>query len=268
MRQIFRNKTKENQPCPTPVLMYLSIGYLYHSSVSPWYERIQELSEGANKWYDEFHAAVIYGMYPELKDASQYLKQSLKEYIKNNKDTLERSRNKIIDVIRQRKTKKALQQIEQEVIQKFNLQNSYDIYNLSEEQIKRINKNIKQASNDHIEESLSQCSQVLQVLGRALKPEMSKTAVSAVHFADEIKDIEGYISGKYHITDFSSHKEVVNQILEMRDKGILDEKFNIKDFSKFNASKLVENFAYHGKYYDLRDKISPPQQKAVKSITD
>lgn len=52
--------------------------------------------------------------------------------------------------------------------------------------------------------------------------------------------------------------EIAKQIFEMQEKGLLDEKFNIKDFTTFKTSKLAKEFPYQGKVYDLADKIKLP----------
>lgn len=254
-------KNSENSQCPSPVLFTLAINYVYHSSVDPWYAQIKELSGGATFHNGEFHSAVIFGMFPELKEASQYYRQNVDKYIKENKPTL--SKIKIIRDIQKRKFYSGIKKIEMDTIKKYNLPMYYDIYNLSEEQRARIKANLISEENHLANKALALCSPVLQVLGQSLKSDVIHSPSDSDVFAQSMKDIQKRLDdGKENYQDrySSEENEIVKQIFKMQDMGILDKEFNIKNFSKFKTSYLVCNFPYKDKVYNLEKKIGLSNQ--------
>ena len=270
-----KNKIKgdnQQKPCPTPVLLYIAAEWNYHSSVEPWYGHIKELTGGVDKNSPEFHSAVICGMYPQIKPASVYFVEKAEKYLKENKPSVEEWHKKST----KRKIKEGLQKIELETMHKFGLLQTYDIYNLSEEQRKNIKTNLLQTENNLINQTINKCSPVIQILARALKNDILN--VSEHHplaFANSMKLIQNRLGAgkdnnlKPNYTDYTfpqERYEITKQIFEMQDNGILDEKFNIKDFPKFKSSKLVCKFPYRGKFYNLENKITISQQNTVSSI--
>lgn len=89
---------KNEKACPTPVLLYLAAQWNYHSSVSPWYEHIKELTGGVDKNSLEFQAAVITGMYPEIEPASKYFAQVCSKFLKENRtDDFMKQENQVME---------------------------------------------------------------------------------------------------------------------------------------------------------------------------
>ena len=254
------------KPCPTPVLLYLAAEWNYHSDVEPWYKHIKELTGGVSKDAPYFHAAVICGMYPQLKPASVYFVEKAGDYLKKNRPSPEEWRKKSV----RKKVINELKQIEQETIRQFGLLQSYDIYNLSEEQRKNIKTSLLQTENNLINQTIEKCSPVIQTLARALKGDIINDAGHhPLAFATSMEWLQSRLDdGKEHnlkpnYTDYSfpqDRYEIAKQIFEMQDAGIIDEKFNIKDFSKFKSSKLVREFPYLGKIYNIEKKIEFPNQ--------
>jgi len=247
--------TTENQACPTPVLLHLAIGYRYHSEVNPWYDRIQELSGGATFWYYKFQAAVIYGMYPELKEACEDFKQSIDAYVKSH--PLKKIGISLIDKANKRKQIQGWKQVEKEIMKKHNLPDSYDIYNLSDEQKNNIKTNLIREANNYIIRELDGCSPTVQLLAQALKDDVVTSPGSSTIFAEQMKTLQKRLEGKDNYSySFPEVEDIAKQIFEMRDKGVLDEKFNIMDLSAFRTSNIAKTFPYKGKTYNLENKIN------------
>lgn len=259
-----RNKIKgdnKQKPCPTPVLIYIAAKWNYHSDIEPWYGHIKELTGGVDKNSMEFHSAVIFGMYPRLKPASAYFVEKAGEYLKENKPSVEEWRKKST----KRKIKEELQKIELDTMRKFGLSQTYDIYNLSEEQKDNIRHNLNLTENKLIESTLKKCSPIIQTLAYAVKNDaISIDGHHPLAFATSMKLLQDKLNlgkeknQKPNYTDYTfpqERYEIAKQIFEMQDNGILDDKFNIIDFHSFCASKLVKEFPYRGKVYNLADKI-------------
>lgn len=256
------------KPCPTPVLLYIAAKWNYHSEVEPWYGYIKKLTGGVDKNSLEFHSAVIYGMYPQLKQASLYFVEKAGKYLQENRPNDEEWRKKSV----KRKVIDELKKIEQETLLKFGLSQTYDIYNLSEEQKDNIKHNLIQTENHLINKTLSNCSPVIQILASAVRN--NAVAIGGHHplaFATSMEWMQNTLDrGKeknqkpnYSNYTFPQERyEITKQIFEMQDDGILDEKFNIKDYTAFCKSRLVREFPYRGKIYDLSDQVKLPNQNS------
>jgi len=248
-------ESEKNQPCPTSVLLYLAVAYRYHSAVDPWYDRIQELSGGATFWHWQFQAAVIYGMFPELKEACQDFKQSIDAYAKSH--PFKKCGISLIDKARKRQYIQGQEEVEKDIIKKYNLPDSLDIYNLSDEQKKNIETNLIKESSNHINRELAECSPVVQLLAQALKDDVVTNPGSSTVFAEKMRTLQKRLNGQdNYLYSFPELEDVTKQIFEMRDNGILDERCNIMDFSAFRTSSLAKAFPYEGKTYNLESKIN------------
>lgn len=146
---------------------------------------------------------------------------------------------------------------------------SYDIYNISEEQRKNIKTNLLKTENKLIDATLNKCSQVVQLLAQALRDDaLGEREHHPLAFASTIKwlqyklDLGKDKNQKPEHNDYSFSQqqyEIANQIFAMQEEGVLDKKFNVKNFEAFKNSKLVKEFFYQGKIYNLENKINISQ---------
>ena len=248
---------KNEMACPTPVLLYLAAQWNYHSSVSPWYEHIKELTGGVNKNSLEFHAAVITGMYPEIESASKYFAQVGSKFVKENRtDDVYEARKSSYG----KKIKKGLQQIEKDVIMRFGLKATYDIYNLSDEQKNKIKDNLRKTTNKNIDETLSECLPVVQIIAQELRKNVQLEGEHPLAFSDMMKYLDYALKrGADKNTppernDYTFPQErynIAKQIFDMQKTGIISDNFQVKKWNEFISSDLIQNFPYRGEKYNL-----------------
>lgn len=157
-------------------------------------------------------------------------------------------------------------QVEKDIIKKHSLQDSYDVYNLSDKQKNNIRINLIREANNYINCELAECFPVVQSLAQALKDYVVTDPGSSTIFAEKMNTLQKRLDGKdNYLYSFPELENVAKQIFEMRDNDILDEKFNINDFSAFKESNLIKAFSYIGKIYNLENKINPPKEIGAKT---
>ncbi|MBP5399550.1 MAG: hypothetical protein J6Y53_03950 [Alphaproteobacteria bacterium] len=127
IERIKEQQIKNN--CPTAVLFYIVTGRMAPMSVDPWYGQIKKLTGNADRNLVEFHQALIYGMYPELKEACHYFNVSVKKRLEKG----------------EKLSAQSLAQIENDTIGKYNLPKSYFIGHVDAQQQKRVDANMKSA---------------------------------------------------------------------------------------------------------------------------
>lgn len=81
-------------PCPTPILLYIAAKWNYHSDVEPWYGYIKEQAGNVDKNSPEFHSAVVCGMLPQLQQAAAGFVKKAEEYLQQNRPSAEEWRKK------------------------------------------------------------------------------------------------------------------------------------------------------------------------------
>ena len=248
---------KKETACPTPVLLYLAAQWNYHSSVSPWYEHIKNLTGGADKNSLEFHAAAVTGMYPEIEPASKYFCQAASKFLKENRtdDVYEARKSSY-----KKKIKKGIQQLEKDVITRFGLKATYDIYNLSDEQKNNIKDNLRKTITKNIDETLNKCLPVVQIIAQELRKNVQFEEHHPLEFSGMMQCLDGTLKRgadkntlpqQDNYTFPLERHNIAKQIFEMQNAGVLPDDFQVKKWNEFVNSDLMQNFPYRGKNYNL-----------------
>lgn len=259
-------KVKNKAPCPTPVLLFLAGGMVYPGRVDPWYSHIKEGElRGAPSYATEFFNAVICGMHPELEKATETLCNRLKEYQKENSHLYEDSRSQK----NRRKNVKAYLQMTDNVMREFGLKEAYQVFEMTPEQRAQVNDKLKVAGIHYTDEILGECQPVIQLLGKAIQPEYMGSLESMLGFVQDMNSLDRRIKMDKDIYMKRSQngyfnepkiKGLVEQIWDLREKGILDDKFRVRYryWQQFVKSDLVQKFTYDGKEFCLEGKLIEP----------
>lgn len=248
LRGKLRQKAHDDEnPCPTEILFYIANSRQAFREVNPWYNQIKQLAEGANRHNKEHHAAIIYGLYPELEAACKYFNEEIKSYFEHNKIC----------------TQEDAQKIENNTIKKFGLKPKYSLINPTEEQKKRISINQEKASNQEFNKNMQATSSIVKILGYGLKDNVSDIEklthdmfllnVTLKNGPDWLKDNAG------GFPEFAELFDTAGKIFDLQKQGAIAENFEITDFNKVKQSSLVTDIHYNGKSLDISNKIRPPQ---------
>lgn len=244
MRNLINGKKEDK--CPTAVLFYIANSRQCPDtySVEPWYSKIKSLSGNATKYYGDFHKAVIFGMYPELEDACKYFEKSINSAIKSDPKL----------------STKVMKKIEQDTIKNFNLPNQYSINTPTDAQQKQIDIQIAKIYSNFVDTEINSYNPATQALAKSLKHSQPKNVQS-----------QSELLGHFHLLDMlSQNEEVFNrikskypadvvhnteQLYSLKHQGVVDDKYNIKDYKKFKQSSLVQNFVYEKQTYNLEKNL-------------
>ena len=244
IRKQQEQRAKDN--CPTAVLFYIATGMRSPRPVNPWYDTIKELSGGANFHFRYFHRAVIFGMYPELRDACNYFDVSMKQAIQK--------KEKLSD--------DDVAKIENDTINKYDLAGSYFIAQSTEEQQKRINVNLISAMNRYVNTEIKQYAPAVQVLAQALKTTLPENEnighdfVNYFEFVDIcIRDENRFLKNKS--IPSKDVTETAEKLFDLQHQGVLDKDFKITDYVAFKESSLVKTLSYKGKEYNVSQSLMP-----------
>lgn len=247
IREQQKQKIKDN--CPTSVLFYIATGRQCPRSVNLWYDKIKELSGNANHHFKDFHRAVIFGMYPELRDACNYF-------------------NDLAVQAAERKVKLSdaeITKIENDTINKYNLAESYFIAEVTAEQQKRIDANLISAMDKYVNTEIKQYAPVVQVMAQALKNTLPKNEPVEHDFVNYFQLVDTCIRNEERFIRNKSIapknvSETAEQLFDMQHKGVLDEDFKINDYKTFKESPLLKNLSYKGKEYSVSHNLMPQSE--------
>lgn len=185
---------------------------------------------------EHYRLDYINGMFPELKDALQYYTGLIYPEGKEKKvhpDEVQIS-------------------LAHKTMQRYNLKPSYDLFATpNAEQMERINK----AFFPKIKKDLKEYPEVFKKITAAFGI-TSHDSIAAFHLVGTFdtavavasKEIEKERALKF--TDLPG-VPLGLEILELRERGILDDELKIKDAEAFASSKLITQFKFRDKTYDL-----------------
>lgn len=150
IKRVKEQQIKNN--CPTSVLFYIATGRIAPMSVDPWYGQIKKLSGNADKNLPEFHKALIFGMYPELKEACNHFDVTVRKHLEKG----------------EKLSAEILKEIEDNTVNKYNLPKSYFIGFIDAEQQKRVDANMKAAlddmkTNEGLQKNIKTTGEVLKI---------------------------------------------------------------------------------------------------------
>lgn len=247
LREKLKQKQQEDEnPCPTGILFYLASGRQAFKEVNPWYNQLKEQAGGANRHYSEHHEAIIYGMYPELEEASEYFNKEIEAYIENHETC----------------TEEDAQKIENNTIKKFNLKPTYSLINPTEEQKKRIAINQEKATNIEFGKNMDYKTPIVKMLGYGLKDNVDDIEkLTKNMFLLDVTLKRGPEWVKENAQQFSRYDELfemAEKIFDLQKQGAISENFSVNDFQKVKQSSLVLDMHYEGKSLNLADNVRNP----------
>ncbi len=241
-----RHKQNSKNSCPTAILLYIATERQCPKPVDPWYSQIKKLSRNANRHYADFHRAVIFGMYPELKGACDFFNASLNNALKSNEKLSDEN----------------LLQIEKNTIKKYNLPESYFIGSANKDQQQRIDVNLASAMNKYVNASIKELYPAVQVIAHALKDTLSANKTLEYDFVKHMKFVDMCL---HYEENFYKNKSIppqeishtVEQLFDMKKKGLLDKDFQILDYEAFKESPLLKSLPYQGKKHNIVANLMP-----------
>lgn len=251
---------RAKMPCPLHTLFCI-VNQINTDGIEPWYGQIKKLADGANKWASGMHEAVIFGMYPELEEASKehYRKfEIIYNEFENNPD---KDKKRLLE---------SLKELSFQIGEKYGLnKNRYFFNEMTEEQAKRVQKRkdveIKNMCNESAEAKVDSIHIIMQALCKKLSPEDCKklmhdfTVADKTLKGDEVNDLKKVeFCRKSFPEAYSIYEQVKNnlKIAEIKDcYQIID----AKNYARF--IQTLGNFKYNGKEYNLLDVVKPITQK-------
>ena len=116
-------------PCPLHTIFCI-INHIQTDCVEPWYGQIKELADGVDKWASGMHNTVIFGMYPELEEASKEFYRKYKDIYNEFNNNPHQDREILSD---------SLKKLSIQIGEQYGLnENRYLFNEMTEEQAKRV----------------------------------------------------------------------------------------------------------------------------------
>ena len=230
-------------------------------SVEPWYGQIKQLADGADKWASGMHKAVIFGMYPELEEASKEFYRKYKDICNEFKNNPHQDREILSD---------SLKKCSFKIGEQYGLNKNRYLFNeMSEEQTKRVMQRkdieIKNMYNESAEAMIDPLHIVMQGLCEKLTPEDCNGLSSNFHFVEAFfecekeNNLERMAIGQENFPESYSIYKQIKKSLEIA--GIKD-CYQIIDYKNYKQfAQTLGNFKYKGKDYNLLDVVRPITQK-------
>jgi hypothetical protein len=251
---------RAKMPCPLYTLFCI-MNKISTNQVEPWYEQIKTLADGADKYTNGMHRAVILGMYPELEEAS-------KEFTRRFMDIYtEHENNPHKDY---KHLEESLKKLSAQIGEEYNLnKNRYFFNEVTEEQAKRVQKlkdiEIKKICHEFAEVLVDPLHIIMQGLTKKLDPKDCYELMDDFHNAqttlkhdknNNIENIE-YCRQEYPGA-YLIYKQVKNclKVAEIDDYSQI---IDAKNYEKF--VQTLGSFEYKGKKYNLLDAVRPITQK-------
>ena len=238
--------------CPANILLYIASGRQCNDSVDPWYGQIKQLTDGASRYHSYIHMALVCTLYPEMEKAVEMFGEKIEQYA--GKEPI---------------GEKEFKRIEDEVIKKCGLKQSYNFSNitLTDEQKEHVDSLAEKFSLAKVRKKTKNATEVIQVISEALV----KSGEPPFLVAEGMNNLDQALRSTYddnvevpNLSDVNFRKKFV-KLSEMQEQGILGEKFEVLDFEKFKSSDLVKKFPLYSRTYDLSDKVSKPESANIKS---
>lgn len=254
------DEVRAKRPCPLDTLFCI-INQIQTDCVEPWYGQIKELADGADKWASEMHKAVIFGMYPELEEAS-------KEHLRRYRDIHKKFKNN------PHKDKKhlseSLKKLSFQIGEEYDLNKNRYLFNeMTEEQAKRVEKRkdieITNMCNDFAEAMSDPLHIVMQGLCqkldsndcKKLMEDFDNVQITFEHDKNnDLKSIE--FCREEYPEAYSIYKQIKNS-LETAEIKDCHQTIDAKNYARFVQS--LGRFKYNGKEYNLIDVVRPITQK-------
>ena len=254
------DEIRAKMPCPLHT-MFCIINQIQTDCVEPWYGQIKQLADGADKWASGMHKAVIFGMYPELEQASKEFYRKYKDIYNEFKNNPHNDRENLSD---------SLKKLSFQIGEQYGLnENRYLFNEMSEEQTKRVMQRkdieIKNMCNESAEAMIDPLHIVMQGLCEKLTPEdcdelMNDFYIAAAAFkCAKANDHERMELCKKSFPDAYSIYEQVKKSLEVAKIKDCYQIIDHKNYKQF--AQTLGNFKYKGKEYNLLDVVRPITQK-------
>ena len=247
-------------PCPLHTIFCI-INQIQTDCVDPWYGQIKNLADGADKWASGMHKAVIFGMYPELEDASKEWFHKYDDLYNEFKNNPHNDKDNLTD---------SLKKLSLQIGEQYGLnENKYLFNEMTEEQTKRVMQRkdieIKNMCNESAEAMIDPLHIVMQGLCEKLTSEDCNGLSSNFHLVEAFfecekeNNLERMAIGQENFPESYSIYKQIKKSLEIA--GIKDcyQVIDNKNYKQF--AQTLESFKYKGKDYNLLDVVRPITQK-------
>ncbi len=254
---------RAKMPCPLHTIFCI-INQIQTDCIEPWYEQIKQLADGANKWAPEMHKAVIFGMYPELEEASKEFYRKCKDIYNELKNNPHQDGEILSDYLKKCSFK---------IGEQYGLNKNRYLFNeMSEEQTKRFMQRkdieIKNMCKKQAEAMIDPLHIVMQGLCEKVTPKDCEKLISDFAIAEVVftcakaNNYERIELRKKSIPDAYSIYEQVKKSLEVANIKDCYQIIDHKNYKQF--AQTLGNFKYNGKEYNLLDVVRPITQKRDK----
>lgn len=198
----------------------------------------------------------IAGMYPELENALKDYKKQIQEKAREARARREREGLANTPLFF---SDKELAEISSAVIKKYNLKDRYDFSSPpTKEQQERINHRLLPKQKRELKKIYTP---TIFHIGMALAEKCKDSRLIHKFMYMVRGSTEAIATGEIDKKTALEHMNIEGvplglDLLELREKGILDKDLNIKDMDKFMHSKVMTAFKFEGKTYNLSEKTS------------
>lgn len=251
---------RAKKPCPLDILFRI-INQIQTDCVEPWYGQIKKLADGADKWASGMHKAVVFGMYPELEDASKEYHRRYKDIYKEFENNPHNNTEHFLE---------SLQKLSLQIGEEYDLNKNRYVFNeMNEEQAKRVQKRkdieIKNMCNEFAEAMPDPLHIVMQGLSKKLDSRDCKKLMEDFMYVplifkfDKENNSKRIELSRKKIPEAYLIYEQVKNCLEAAEIKDCDQTIDAKDYKRF--IQTLERFEYNDKTYNLIDEVRPITQK-------
>lgn len=207
------------------------------------------LGYGENLQIDE-----VVGRYPEFEEAFKYYEKKvfpLMEKCEKDGSFDKKTSDNIIHVLAR------------DTMKKFNLKTHYDLGSEPDkEQKKRVNDRLLSKFRTDMKENFPE---VFEKIGSCLADKSNDNRL-VYDYMDGVYNAMSVVSGKISTEYVKNNIHVEGALLglgllDLKEKGVIDEKLNILDKEKFLSSQVVKNIPIKGKAYDLSNELANVYEK-------
>ena len=260
--QYMRNidDVRSQMPCPLHTIFCI-INQFHTDCVEPWYGQIKQLADGALRKASGMHKAVIFGMYPELEEAS-------KEWLRAFKDIyneFENNPHQDIEI-----SSDSLKKLSFQIGEQYGLnENKYLFNKMTEEQAKRVQGRkdieIRKMCNESAEAMFDPLHIVMQGVSKKLTYEDCLSIANDfceaqdIFYYEKCSDLESIKWAKKEAPEAYSIYKQMKECLETAEIKDCYQTIDDTNYSRF--AQTLGNFKYKGKEYNLLDVVRPITQK-------
>lgn len=252
---------KAKMPCSLYKIFCITNHINCVENVEPWYGQIKKLADGADKWAYGLHRAVIYGMYPELEDASKEFYCRFKDICSEFEKRPNQDEKRLIESVKS---------LSVQIGKQYGLnENRYLFNEMTEEQAKRVQKRKdierKIYYNEIAEAMTDPLHIIMQGLCEKLSPDDCKKLVG--HFYNADKYLEWDKDNNLEYLNLCQKKcseaySIYKQVKKCLEKAEIKDGLQIIDADNYAGFvQTLGNFKYNGKEYNLLDTVKPITQK-------